>query len=230
MSTDRNDPTQSGFIHTATGPIRLSCNEVGALCLKAARGAGFSWGLAEEAGYAARWLYEHAVDGPTALADFLDARAGIMPVVTLKDGIFRTSSGDALCPISAGAGMSDVAGSSSGPWLAKEVCAPILLLPFVAQVATSAQVSHRVKWSRGAVIVSAGGSISGDVSVLATTKVADVLVEAAPEVTPTSPDIGKCPAVPSETLSRLDAYAMKTTVPPSDASRSDAGATGGDND
>ena len=36
--------------------IRLSLPEIDALCLKAARGAGYSWGVAEEASFAARWL------------------------------------------------------------------------------------------------------------------------------------------------------------------------------
>ena len=37
----------------------LSRNEVASLCMKAARGAGMSWGLAEEAGFAAAWLVQH---------------------------------------------------------------------------------------------------------------------------------------------------------------------------
>ena len=42
----------------------LSRNEVASLCMKAARGAGMSWGLAEEAGFAAAWLVQHGINGP----------------------------------------------------------------------------------------------------------------------------------------------------------------------
>ncbi|MEF9603350.1 DUF3726 domain-containing protein, partial [Paracoccus sp. PXZ] len=45
----------------------LSRNETEALCLKAARGAGMSWGLAEEAAFAAGWLGAHGIDGAGAL-------------------------------------------------------------------------------------------------------------------------------------------------------------------
>ena len=48
--TRQPDPTQdSGTIKA----VILSQNETESLCMKAARGAGFSWGLAEEAGIAA---------------------------------------------------------------------------------------------------------------------------------------------------------------------------------
>ena len=37
--------------------MHASLNEIESLCKKAARGAGMSWGLAEEAGKAAKWLF-----------------------------------------------------------------------------------------------------------------------------------------------------------------------------
>lgn len=42
------------------GPFTLSRNETESLCMKAARGAGFSWGMAEEAGFATGWLCPQA--------------------------------------------------------------------------------------------------------------------------------------------------------------------------
>lgn len=39
--------------------VILSLNEIETTVLKAARGAGYGWGLAEEAGAAARWLAQH---------------------------------------------------------------------------------------------------------------------------------------------------------------------------
>ena len=48
-----------------------SLGEVQALAVKAARGAGLSWGVAEEAGYAVRWLQANGAPGLTALANLL---------------------------------------------------------------------------------------------------------------------------------------------------------------
>ena len=42
--------------------------EVEATAKKAARGAGHSWGMAEEAARAARWLCAHGIDGVAGLA------------------------------------------------------------------------------------------------------------------------------------------------------------------
>ena len=62
-----NDPTRSGPPVPAGNSARLSQNEIEQLCLKAARGAGMSWGLAEEAGFAAAWLAMRGLHGPGGL-------------------------------------------------------------------------------------------------------------------------------------------------------------------
>ena len=48
-----------------------SVGESGALALKAARGAGMSWGQAEEASFAVRWLQQRGAPGVEALANYL---------------------------------------------------------------------------------------------------------------------------------------------------------------
>lgn len=55
----------------------LSLNEVQVTAKKAARGAGYPWGIAEEAGQAARWLCSHGLDGCAALAGVLARFDGI---------------------------------------------------------------------------------------------------------------------------------------------------------
>ncbi|NND22495.1 MAG: DUF3726 domain-containing protein, partial [Silicimonas sp.] len=42
--------------------MSYSLNEVEATAKKAARGAGYPWGLAEEAAKATRWLCAHDID------------------------------------------------------------------------------------------------------------------------------------------------------------------------
>ena len=53
--------------------MSFSVGEVGALAVKAVRGAGQTWGVAEEAGWAVRWLARAALPGAAALARALEA-------------------------------------------------------------------------------------------------------------------------------------------------------------
>lgn len=68
-----SDPTMQGTPPGATAP-RWSLAEIDAQCRKAARGLGCPWGMAEEAGKAARQLAAHGLPGPEALATMLGAR------------------------------------------------------------------------------------------------------------------------------------------------------------
>ncbi|MCK0196244.1 DUF3726 domain-containing protein [Ancylobacter sp. 6x-1] len=52
--------------------IELSLNEVELQAAKAARGAGLSWGAAEDVGRAARWLARYGLDWAPALLALLD--------------------------------------------------------------------------------------------------------------------------------------------------------------
>ncbi len=52
--------------------IELSLNEIESLAQKAARGAGLSWGLAEDAGRSAAWLAAHLGAWAGTLLDLLD--------------------------------------------------------------------------------------------------------------------------------------------------------------
>ena len=51
-----------------------SLSEIDATCKKAARGAGLSWGYAEEAGKAVRWLAAHQLPSTELLAAYLTER------------------------------------------------------------------------------------------------------------------------------------------------------------
>ena len=110
----------------------VSLNEIESLALKAARGAGMSWGLAEEAAEAARLArrafalpWAAALLGLFETADWHGAIAGdercLRPV----------SPGEWLCPIRVGAFLSDL--GAAAPPLILAVRRPLLLLPFVAR-------------------------------------------------------------------------------------------------
>ena len=53
--------------------MSYSVGEIGSLCLRAVRGAGHPWGIAEEASWAVRWLIRAGLPGADALADALEA-------------------------------------------------------------------------------------------------------------------------------------------------------------
>jgi len=103
-----------------------SLGEMAALALKATRGAGLPWGLAEEAAGAVFWLHQRNLPGISALCGYLASR----------DQPQRT--GTALCPLVTGAALSD--GSHPCPSQMDDtidlgvVAAPLLLLPFVATI------------------------------------------------------------------------------------------------
>ncbi|WP_299860104.1 DUF3726 domain-containing protein [uncultured Hoeflea sp.] len=230
MTEDGSDPIQSGFTPPPTDLALLSSNEAGALCLKAARGAGMSWGLAEEAGYAAAWLYTRGINGPELLLRHLnwiaDRAYGNVRPAGHENPV--PSDGTALCPVALGASLSDgctIPQGTIGP-----VQVPVLLLPFVHQLAVSAASALRLRWNGGHVSVSPEGYVSGDMDDLTALDVTELTLQTddTSDVVPVS-QIAPVP-IRRSVLSDLNAYAMQTTVPASSASREDAGSAAGDND
>ena len=50
-----------------------SVSETSSLAIKAARGVGMPWGIAEEAGFALRWLTRNGAPGVVAICRYLSA-------------------------------------------------------------------------------------------------------------------------------------------------------------
>lgn len=116
--------------------MSLSLNEVEAMANKAARGAGYDWGLAEEAAMATRWLCAHGIDGVAALADWLDQIDGGARAAPLDPSVPVWQADTILCPLATGAALSDFASlwTQADLRLSQAAC-PTLLLPFVAAAA-----------------------------------------------------------------------------------------------
>lgn len=245
MNDTLNDPTRSGPpLSVAQGKtLRLSRNEVESVCAKAARGAGMTWGLAEEAGYAAGWLSSRGFDGAGALARHLRNAQGkswqdICPVVQPGEWLTNTA-GQPLCPIALGATLSDHLSVDSalleGVGLrVGEVSSPVLLLPFVAMAAEARSNPICVRLEQDVVRIAAGGTVSGDVSsLLAADNKTLIIVADEPQV---ANDLllhearNASALVDSDALNFLQELSLRTTVPSSDASRANAGAVGSDND
>ncbi len=253
MSETLNDPTRSGPpLSVAPGKtLRLSRNEIESVCTKAARGAGMSWGLAEEAGYAAGWLASRGLDGAGVLARYLRRAQGkswhdICPVV--EPGEWRSSTvGQALCPIALGATLSDHLGVDGALFDGHglrigEVTSPVLVLPFVAMAVGALESPICVRIEHSVVRIDTGGTVSGDVSMLFAVD-CGALVIAVDEDTAErdlplpanrseSASAAPSPIAPldSDALTFLYELSMRTTVPSSAASRAGAGAVGSDND
>ncbi|MDD9979285.1 MAG: DUF3726 domain-containing protein [Boseongicola sp.] len=115
--------------------MSFSLNEVEATAKKAARGAGYPWGLADEAGKATRWLEAHGMAGCTRLAahlqtvDSADLESWTPNTAT---EVWESPSGH-LCPIITGSALSDAAYRlRGGPITLNQVHTPHLLLSFIA--------------------------------------------------------------------------------------------------
>ncbi len=130
-------------------PPTFSLGEVEAMARKAARGAGLSWGMAEEAGWAARWLCAAGLDGCAALATALAALELSDPAARAPAGLgspWRAPSGE-LCALHAGALLSDAATFWAEEGVEMEaVAAPLLLLPFAAGAARCLRRPVALRW------------------------------------------------------------------------------------
>ncbi|WP_435140650.1 DUF3726 domain-containing protein [Pseudopelagicola sp. nBUS_19] len=117
--------------------MNFSLNEVEATAKRAARGAGYSWGIAEEAAKATRWLCHLGLDGSQALAKLLtrDFASNLKIHAPLAVGGKWCAEHD-LCPLLTGAHLSDFASKLSGNTVElQNVACPTLLLPFAASAA-----------------------------------------------------------------------------------------------
>lgn len=194
------------------GPtVALSLNEAEALAAKAARGAGLSWGEAEDLGRAARWL---AASG----LDWADPLLGLVNNPAERDsltGLFRAA---------------DRAFGSEAFRAVVEYCRPSWALAVLAAVARG-ETGLDLGGSGFRFRLSPGGcasaeNLAADIGSAAPT---EILVE-------TSPESGSLPhrlarvtrrtTIPAASMRELGAFAARTYVPASAESRR-LGAGGG---
>ena len=226
--------TASAPLGGAGEGIRYSLAEMETLSRKAARGAGFDWGLAEEAGKAARWLASIGLPGPALLCRLLMGNDGkpfeaLCPTAMVEP--WHALSGE-LCPLIAGAALVDRAeqlGTSHGVRLGK-ISLPVLTLPFVARAAVRLGYELEASWPGvrvvfrpdGIVIDAEGDALSAEAANDLTVRAAE---PAAGRVVAPSNESRAVDAISWAALTRL---AHRTLVPASEASR--AGAGGRDSD
>jgi hypothetical protein len=205
--------------------VTPTLSEVEATALKAARGAGMSWGMAEEAAFAARWLAAHGIDGLTLLAHHL-TRPTTPP--TFANHSWRAATGGHLCPIAAGTALSDHFHLPEGPLTHPvdllDLSAPALILPFMASAAARSGTVVIAQWSGCTAVLTPGSVALAGRDHLLTDHATRVTITAAqPQGITTHPGV----AAATEYL--LQTLVQRTYVPASAQSRRGAGASGTDN-
>lgn len=206
-----------------------SLNEIDSMVRKAARGAGLSWGLAEEAGKAARWLSAHGIPGPHLAAELLTMiddkpYRDLVPVVeddkwTAPDGI--------LCPLIVGPALCDHTPHSVN---LGQTSYPVFLLASIASIARERCVCVRfndVSFSLDHGQMTMSGEIASICAPMADS--VSVLTGTSSEGRPVLISGGR--HVFTETATILEIFAARTYAPATEASRN-AGAGAGlqDND
>lgn len=195
-----------------------SLNEVEATAKKAARGAGHGWGIAEEAGKAARWLCANGLDGCAVLAACLSRDPGGVPE-SLGSADWHSAAGD-LCPLRTGAAVSDMAAkvAKSGVVL-KRQSFPLLVLPFAAALARQGKTAVALGWN-GVALVTDGScvEVSGDAGDLTCDLAESVTIRPAAPLATTHERISRATPAPGawEVLQEL---AGKCHAPATEESR-----------
>lgn len=216
--------------------MAVSQNEIEVMGKRAARGAGLSWGLAEEAGKTARWLSSRGLPGPEQLAEILTRNDG-KPYVELApvslEGVWCAPS-DRLCPLITGAVLCDHANRIAGGVQIKlgPVAQPLLLAPYAAAVAKMTNTAVELAWGDTVLIFTADGyAIEGDGKTLTARKADGVLCRRVCDARVGLADYVPGRSVDAETWGRLAAFAQRTFAPATEASRlTGAGARLIDND
>ncbi len=185
-----------------------SLGEAQALAVKAARGAGYSWGLAEEAGYALRWLAAHGLPGPAALAGLLE-------------GGCAAATPCQRCPLARGAALADLGEMPDG---LVDLRYPVLLAPFAARLSGAAGL----QWPGAAIALE-----NDEVWITGNVLTASAEVGFQPGEVSGGPAerMTRIPDTDAPSIDVLVLFAARTYAPATEASRlSGAGAGTTDND
>ena len=193
----------------AAPAIDLSLNEVEMIAMKAARGAGLSWGLAEDIGRAARWLAQAGFAWSGSLLDLLESRERDDP---------ETS------PVVLAARIGDRP-DSAGALPPRTILSPLWAVPGIASSALLKPV--RLDLGEETVLIEPGGITSSTAAIetFGAIRSATIVVE----LLDSPGDPARLPfvwtsvktrsVVPAADHAALDALVYKTYVPPSERSR-----------
>lgn len=213
----------------------VSLNEIETMALKATRGAGLAWGLAEDAGKAMRWLAANDLPWLAPLLGRLDRKDSLAPPrLPMTGGVIAPERhGALLCPLLAGTLLLDLASNLPMRSLRiHHIAEPLLVVPFLALVLELRGEAMSVTWDSVRIDLAGGVCTGGQ-------RTADLIISEAALVTlaPALPAAASRagrrtgPDVAAVDWARLDSYAARTYVPEGEVSRRrGAGAELDDND
>ena len=190
-----------------------SLGEAKSLAVKAARGGGMPWGMAEEAGFAVHWLQSSGMPGLAALAAYLEWRDGCPRDV------------HDLCPVALGTALMDA--GRGVPENLGTLRQPLLLAPFIAACSPAGM---RLRWGGAEAIVSEAGFVrkAGSADAFLAAEAVCTSGRAVAEV---AEAVTRVPESGAQAMDRLKRFAERTYAPATEASRlSGAGAGTTDND
>ena len=193
-----------------------SIGEIGALATKAARGSGLDWGLAEEAGYAVKWLQSRQLPGVMALCRYLSWRHD----GNLTSWPDETGAHGHYCPITIGAAYGDGAFGDEAQF--SRIKTPLLLIPFVAIRITEKPLEINVGSSRFYLAKDQIGYTSNDTAILGDSAPCQISIASTsiPNITVTIvSDLQRVPATATACVSVLENFAKNTYAPATEESR-----------
>ncbi len=206
--------------------MSYSLNEISAMAKKAARGAGYSWSLADEAGRAARRLTEMGFDGCAALTALLTSDhlcAAQNARLKIEGQAWRVETGP-LCPLAVGTALSDRRGMlqfDPAPLQIDTVLCPLLVLPFLGAVSAQLDQPLTLRAEAQSVVVFGMRAVRSP----ALPQSAPLAISACGE-TPPEAEITRRATPTPQVWEQLSQLAHRTYAPATDASR--AKGAGGD--
>ena len=214
---------------------KLTLAETESYLRKAARARGFDWGIAEEAGKAARWLAAFNLPGPEILFAYLQHLEGQDYKAFSPDcGVQPWQSGQGpMCPIITGAALADRSAQMLDGMIFElgSTAYPLLLVATVGQAARCHRTVFTTTWAGVEVSCFENGlSIDGNRDDLLLPQVAAVNCQqndlSSPQQTPST----LAYAVNGDIFKSIDELAFQTYAPATEESRAGAGAGLTDND
>lgn len=221
--------------------LDYSIGEAESLVLKAYRGAGFSWGLAQEAGNAAAWMSMHrlpAIDQFATLLTSIDQKESAQLTPLVNNGSAWHGPAAQLCPVISGLAFaeSDLHKLNLHAGLVlHDILQPLIMLPFIAHAAKLLKAD--LKMNAGGYEVVCGKQGQGIEVVTAphdntiTRFVrADLQIRLASNSAPLNFTLQQRATANTKSAEALDQLAHRTYVAATEKSRSEAGAGFLDND
>ncbi|MBT8155607.1 DUF3726 domain-containing protein [Epibacterium ulvae] len=216
--------------------MSFSLNEIEAMVKRAARGAGLSWGLAEEAAKGTRWLSAFGYPGAEMLVKPLHLNDRVPSIdvspVSLRAAVWHAPA-RRMSPLIAGAALSDCATRllDRSAITMEGVSFPLLAVPFMGGAALRLGVPVAAEWM--GVRMATDGSqlcVTGDTDALSSATIEQMIFFAPAVMSQHCTPVMRA-QISNTCWSALGAFAHRYFAPATEESRKrGAGAGQGDND